>query len=251
MPCIAEELLYRLAVEEGVNVLQTDTDVAWLASPYPLLKTHFGNHSLVVQQDAPLVNAGVIYVQNAREGSGAAWLLQELARRVHLFMWHPEAVAEVVPWAKPPFFANADEQTIMNDVLISSIADEVTYAGSTAHWEIKRGSSKSVKWDTTREKHQYDGMMRAVETARRPLRGSAATEQQLAATLCPLHRKRSQLGDWFPLTWPRPRTAPPCPPRTPPRPTGCSRTTPPTRARGKRAATRPSRGRSACPPPPP
>jgi hypothetical protein len=182
-----------------VNVLQTDTDVAWLASPYPLLKTHFANHSLVVQIDAPLVNAGVIYVQNAREGSGAAWLLQELARRVHLFMWHPEAVAEVVPWAKPPFFANADEQTIMNDVLISSIADEVTYAGSTAHWEIKRGSSKSVKWDTTREKHQYDAMMRTVEKARRPLHSSAATEQQLAATLCPLWRKRSQLGDWFPL----------------------------------------------------
>ena len=97
-----------------MNVLQTDTDVAWLASPYPLLKTHFANHSLVVQHDAPLVNAGVIYVQNAREGSGAAWLLQELARRVHLFMWNPEAVAAIVPWAKRPFFANADEQTIMN-----------------------------------------------------------------------------------------------------------------------------------------
>ena len=65
-------------------------------------------------------------------------------------MWNPEAVAAVVPWAKRPFFANADEQTIMNDVLISSIADEVTYAGSTAHWEIKRGSSKGVNWDTTR-----------------------------------------------------------------------------------------------------
>ena len=182
-----------------MNVLQTDTDVAWLASPYPLLKTHFANHSLVVQHDAPLVNAGVIYVQNAREGSGAAWLLQELARRVHLFMWNPEAVAAIVPWAKRPFFANADEQTIMNDVLISSIADEVTYAGSTAHWEIKRGSSKGVKWDTTREKHQYDAMMRKVQQARRPLHGSAATEQQFAATLCPLARTRSDMGAWFPL----------------------------------------------------
>merc|ERR1719162_2763062 len=69
----------------------------------------------------------------------------------------------------------------MNDVLISSIADEVTYAGSTAHWEIKRGSSKRVK------------------SSGRPLPSSAATEQQLAATLCPLGRKRSKTGDWFPL----------------------------------------------------
>lgn len=200
MPCVAEDLLYRLAVEQGVNVLQTDTDVAWLASPYPLLKTHFANHSLVVQHDGPLVNAGVIYVQNAREGSGAAWLLHELARRVHLFLWNPEAVAEHVPWARRPFFANADEQTLMNDVLISSIADEVTYAGSTAHWEIKQGSSKgAVKWETTREKRQYDVMMNRVKQARRQLDGSAATQRQLAASLCPLHRARGDMGGWYPL----------------------------------------------------
>ena len=101
-------------------MLQTDTDTAWLASPYPLLKTQYAAHSIVAQRDGPLVNAGMLYVQNVRRGSGAAWALEEAARRVHLFLWNPEAVADLVPWARRPFFANADEQTIANDCLISA-----------------------------------------------------------------------------------------------------------------------------------
>ncbi len=191
--------MYRLAVDHGVNVLQTDTDVAWLASPYPALKTHFANHSLVVQRDGPLVNAGVIYVQNARRGTGAAWLLQELARRVHLFLWQPEAVGKHVPWARPPFFANADEQTLMNDVLISSIADEITYAGSTAHWEIKQGSSRDINWETTAEKRQYDAMMARVGRSRTAIAGSAATERMLSESLCLVSSPRRDFGAWYPL----------------------------------------------------
>ena len=51
-----------------------------------------GNHSLIVQRDGPIANAGIIYVQNVRAGDAASWVLQELTRRMHLFLFHPEAV---------------------------------------------------------------------------------------------------------------------------------------------------------------
>ena len=41
-----------------------------------------------------------------------------------------------MPWAKPPFFANVDEQTLMNDCLRSSIANVTNYAGATAAMEV-------------------------------------------------------------------------------------------------------------------
>ena len=127
----------KLAIELGINVLHTDTDVAWLGNPYPVLKGVFGSQNIVAMRDRPLVNAGVFYVQNVREGDGAAWVLRELSRRIHLFMFHPEAVQWYVPWAQPPFFANVDEQTLMNDCLRSSIANITSYAQATAGWEVK------------------------------------------------------------------------------------------------------------------
>ena len=57
-----------------------------------------------------LPQAGVFYLQNLRPDDGASWVVRETARRVHLFLWHPEAVKEVVPWAEEPYYANADEQ---------------------------------------------------------------------------------------------------------------------------------------------
>ena len=50
-----------------------------------------------------------------RPGDGAAWVMQELSRRIHLFLTTPQAVAWYVPWAKPPFYANVDEQTLMQE----------------------------------------------------------------------------------------------------------------------------------------
>ena len=196
---LRKDLLYRLAVDHGVNVLQTDTDVTWLASPYPLLKSHFANHSLVVQRDAPLVNAGVIYVQNARRGTGAAWLLQELARRVNLFLWHPEAVKQHVPWAKAPYYANSDEQTLMNDVLISSIADDVTYASSTAQWEVKLGSSKGVNYAETTEKKHYDALARKAHALHAPIARTREANEMIDRTLCERPQPRRDYGGWYPL----------------------------------------------------
>jgi len=106
----------RLAIEFGVNVLQTDTDVVWLSNPYPTLKGIYRGVQLVSMSDTPLVNAGVFYAQDVRPGDGAAWVLRELSRRLHLFITNSSAVKQYVPWAQPPYFANIDEQTIMNDV---------------------------------------------------------------------------------------------------------------------------------------
>ena len=60
---IRKHLVHRLAVEHGINVLQTDADVAWFDNPYPKLKSHYRHAHLVTQHDTPYINAGVFYVQ--------------------------------------------------------------------------------------------------------------------------------------------------------------------------------------------
>ena len=47
---IRKRVLMRLTTELGYNVLQTDTDVAFFANPYPMLKRGvLAEHHLVVQ----------------------------------------------------------------------------------------------------------------------------------------------------------------------------------------------------------
>ncbi|KAL1498475.1 hypothetical protein AB1Y20_013800 [Prymnesium parvum] len=153
---LRKHYIARLAVELGLNVLQTDTDVVWLANPYPALKQVFANVQLVAMQDRPMVNAGVFYAQNVERGDGAAWSLEELARRIHLFILKPEAVGHYVKWAQPPFYANVDEQTLMNDCIRSSIANVTSYAQATAGWEVKKHRTGTLKnrsfaWKATAE----------------------------------------------------------------------------------------------------
>ncbi len=149
---VRKRMVVHLAIELGYNVLQTDTDVAWFASPYPIMKTTYAQAKLISQRDSPLVNAGVFYVQNAKPGDGVDFVLSELARRIELFMFHPEAVKRYVPWAVAPYYANSDEQTLMNDVLITSIWQKEYYASSTAYWEVRMGSSKhTVDFESTKE----------------------------------------------------------------------------------------------------
>jgi hypothetical protein len=35
--------------ELGYNVMQSDLDILWMANPYPYLKTHFADYTLVFQ----------------------------------------------------------------------------------------------------------------------------------------------------------------------------------------------------------
>lgn len=141
---VRKTMIASLVSDHGYNVLQSDTDVVWLADPYPAL-SHLAAAApgslLLAQFDLPLLNAGVFYYHGVQPSDGAAWVAREAAKRVHSFMWTPEAVAEHVPWAVPPYFANGDEQTIMNDCVLSATNGEVSYV-STAEWEERQGASR-------------------------------------------------------------------------------------------------------------
>ena len=134
-------LLERLVLAHGLNVLHLDGDTVWFANPYPLLKRVYADRQMIAQTDNPFVNAGVFYVQNVRAGDGVAWVLQELNRRVARFTYRPESVAALpdTAWARPPFFANADEQANLNDVVASALsrAWPPTYAGGVEFAEAR------------------------------------------------------------------------------------------------------------------
>ncbi|KAL1515884.1 hypothetical protein AB1Y20_002499 [Prymnesium parvum] len=171
---VRKRTLMRLSAELGYDVLQTDTDVAWFANPYPALQSGaLRTHDLIVQADLPLANAGVLYAQRAAgprggeaaEGDAAAWVLRELYARIRLFSFHPEAVPRFVPWAQPPFFSNADEQTLLNDVLTSAIANATCYIFSTAIMESKMGGTRknaSFRWEHTPEAARRKELMALV-----------------------------------------------------------------------------------------
>ena len=169
---LRKHYLARMAVELGINVLQTDTDVVWLGNPYPALKGVFAQQQIIAMQDRPMVNAGVFYAQNVREGDGASWVLRELARRIHTFLLRPSAVKDYVPWAQPPFFANVDEQTLMNDCVRSAIANVCSFAQATAGWEVKKHRTgtvmnKSFSWKATPEYRLVRWLDRVVPAAGR------------------------------------------------------------------------------------
>ena len=55
---------------------------------------------------------------------------------------HRQVVPTIVRWAKPPYFSNADEQSLMNDVLISSMTNSSCYIFSTALFEARFGGQR-------------------------------------------------------------------------------------------------------------
>ena len=198
---LRKHYLARMTMELGINVLQTDTDVVWLGNPYPALKGVFGQQQIVAMFDRPMVNAGVFYAQGVRDGDGAGWVLRELADRIHMFLLRPSAVKEHVPWAQPPYFANVDEQTLMNDCVRSSIANVTSFAQATAGWEVKKHRTgtvmnKSFHWKATAEYRLVKWLDREVpEKGRRARLPSAVRLHDLCGspsfsspgTVFPLH----------------------------------------------------------------
>ena len=121
-------------VAAGFSVLQVDTDTVWTNDPFPMLRA-MTTSSIVAMKDTALANAGIVY---ARPGSKTALrLLQETAWRIQLMNNWPEAVAQLVPFAKPPFYANSDDQTLLNDAIVSATIQNRTFLGSTARYEAK------------------------------------------------------------------------------------------------------------------
>ncbi len=149
-------LLERLVVRHRLNVLHLDADVTWFANPYPLFKTVFAKHSLIMQQDNPFANAGVFYVQNARDGDAASWVLEELNRRIARFTYHPESVRALPHsgWSTPPHFSNADEQANLNDVITTALNGQPSYAAGVEFYEAR---FKRDRGDAAAKKKMADG----------------------------------------------------------------------------------------------
>ena len=175
-------LLEKLVIRHHLNVLHLDADSLWFANPMPLFKTvraetsqrprsrdksgtahapltppcttrqEFEHHALIFQTDGPFVNAGIFYVQRARDGDAAAWVLAELNRRIERFTYRPESVAALPhsSWASAPFFANADEQANLNDVITSALVGKQSYAAGVEFAEAPRTPPLSPSRPATR-----------------------------------------------------------------------------------------------------
>ena len=132
-------LLEQLVVTHRLNVLHLDADTVWFANPYPLFKTLYADYSLIIQTDNPFANAGIMYVQNIRDGDAAAWVLQELNRRIARFTYHPETVTALPNsgWSTPPHFANADEQANLNDIITTALNGRPTYSAGVEFYEAR------------------------------------------------------------------------------------------------------------------
>ncbi len=116
-------------INGGFSVLQADVDTIWNANPLPIL-----NHlkmSMIFQWDSPFANAGMLY---AKPSASARWILEELSWRIQLFQNHPEIIPRVVKWSKMPYYSNSDDQTLLNDVIMSFILNQSLFT-STARWE--------------------------------------------------------------------------------------------------------------------
>lgn len=162
-------LLERLVLTHRLNVLHLDADTIWFANPYPIFKTIYRDYSLIVQTDNPFVNAGVLYVQNVQPGDSAAWVLQELNRRIDQFTYHPETVA-LLPhsgWSTQPHFANADEQANLNDIVVSAVNGAASFTAGVEFYEARfkkeKGSAEAAKLMSD---HTWTGRMQGEDVGR-------------------------------------------------------------------------------------
>ena len=74
----------------------------------------------------------------------------------------------MVAFATPPFYANSDDQSLLNDVLVASITNRSCYLWSTAFFEVRYGGSRSLGKGDYRE---------AEKVARKASVGSLACSQ--------------------------------------------------------------------------
>ena len=60
-----------------------------------------------------------------------------MAWRVQLFQNHPEVTGRLVHYAREPYYANSDDQTLLSDCFLSAILGERTWLTSTARFEAR------------------------------------------------------------------------------------------------------------------
>ena len=153
----------------GFSVLQIDTDVVWVHDPFPLLHaiSRGVNATLIAQGDNPFANAGILY---ARPGRQSQLILDELTWRIGLFQNHPSVVPRLVPFAKPPFYSNSDDQTLFNDIILSAALGNRSWLGSTARMEASsRHNGKAMPtWQSLPEAPRHNqqiGLVRRLSAA--------------------------------------------------------------------------------------
>jgi len=125
----------------GYNVFAIDTDSAFFANPYPMLKApSMRNYSLVVQSEGPcpLLNGGMMYVQNACEGSSAQWVLRGVTERIFQNIVRPERLNEHYPdlynesmpleTKRKRISMCSDEQDALRDMAASAASDRDVFA---------------------------------------------------------------------------------------------------------------------------
>ena len=154
-----------LLVAGGYSVLQVDTDTVWQHDPFRVLR-QMESTSIVCMRDVGLANAGIVY---ARPGTKAAMmLLEEVAWRVQLMQHHPEIVGKLFPWAKSPYYANSDDQTILNDAIVSAVIGNRTFLGSTARYEARnKYNQQGPEWSAQPESKQSGLEMRKLWRSQR------------------------------------------------------------------------------------
>lgn len=133
--CVLEQLwttryhTSALILAMGINLLHVDTDSVILSDPYAVVKSvPLATHSLIFLQEYP-ANGGMWYAHNTSAGTGAHWVIAEVARRTL------EVIDVPVPKRKkalPPF-----DQAILGDVLQTAAQGGRPYWGSACeHWVL-------------------------------------------------------------------------------------------------------------------
>lgn len=154
-------------VQLNVTVLQADTDAVWIRDPFPLLRNI--RSSIVVQNDGPFANAGLMYAKRGSKQSRS--LLFDVAWRIQLFQNHPHMVKHIVSFAKEPFYANSDDQTILNDAIQSAALRRKIFLGSTARFEARsRYFPSGPEWSSTAEYNENQENVKAVHSMARKRR---------------------------------------------------------------------------------
>ena len=124
--------MYKI-ISMGKSVFQMDTDVIWRHNIIDLFNV-LPQYDLILQSDNPFVNAGMMF---ARGGSDLAkTFLYDLSWRILLFQNHPQIASLIANSNLEPNYGNFDDQTILNDVLISTILNATVFH-STIKYEYK------------------------------------------------------------------------------------------------------------------
>jgi hypothetical protein len=155
-------------VRAGYGVLQADTDTAWKRNPLPALRTI--NASIIVQADNPIANAGLIYARPG--GARAQAMLDRLAWTISLMQSRPSVVGALVPFARPPYYANSDDQTGLNDAIVVAVTNNQSFAllGSIFRFEARSvHHASNVSWTSRPEFITWKNGLRQTLAKRRTL----------------------------------------------------------------------------------